>query len=214
MSMMSSGEVICADCGKVIQIEIWETVNVTLDPDIKQRILDGSFYLVQCQACGWSKFLEYNSLYHDMERGAMIWLDPGGDPPYNLDSVYDKKIRKYQQGYRYRTVRTLKDLIEKIYIFDGLLDDRVLELYKLHMMENIRRARPEVTGWPFFSLHDHDHPVMFLAGSNTDDVTVYGYYGSFYEQIEKAYSVRISRLPLQQNEIIDQEWAEWFASQD
>lgn len=52
MTMPQKEVIDCPGCGKKQKFTCWRSVNVTLDPDLKQRILDGSLVSFECKACG------------------------------------------------------------------------------------------------------------------------------------------------------------------
>ncbi len=44
----------CPRCGTENHITVWESVNVTLDPDLKRMVLDGSIFEHQCPECSFT----------------------------------------------------------------------------------------------------------------------------------------------------------------
>ena len=95
---------------------------------------------IECPACGQeSTFtrkqcdhqapVQYSFLYHDMEHCRMIWLIAPGD-----------------------------ELIEKVLIWDSGFDDRVMELYKLNLREQLV-AEEQLVGPVFYSSAPDNHDV-------------------------------------------------------
>ena len=66
-------------------------------------------------------------LYHGIEQRLMIWRWTSSGEP-NTASV---PVMPFMRDYQFRVVSTRNQLLEKIYIFEGGLDDRVLEIFKL-----------------------------------------------------------------------------------
>ena len=122
---------ICSKCGKPSEITIWENINVDLNPELKEKVVDGSLFLTSCPYCSFKQRVENPVLYHDQTRKYVIWWfprDSNGKQNYT-----DEEINRYIpiiSGYKLRIVATLNELREKIFIFDHELDDRVIEILK------------------------------------------------------------------------------------
>ena len=112
--------------GHVQPFVLWRSLNVTLDMDRKQELLDHTLTSSTCEACGTSASVVYPLLYHDMGQKLMIWLWPEpGDPDYGNSRQF-----RIMKGYRFRIVRTINELVEKILVFDENCDDREVEIFK------------------------------------------------------------------------------------
>lgn len=68
-------DVTCA-CGHTFKAELYQSANVTLNPDLLKRILSGEMNVVACPSCGCRFHVEVPFLYHDMAGGEMIWVYP------------------------------------------------------------------------------------------------------------------------------------------
>src|SRR5207248_2933144 len=71
----------CPGCGQEQDVPVWETVNVTLNPELKPKLLSGELFDCKCGACGHDFPLVYPLLYHDMKHRGMFWLVPNGTEP-------------------------------------------------------------------------------------------------------------------------------------
>jgi hypothetical protein len=65
----------CA-CGQSFDADVFRSVNVTRQPDLKDDILAGRFNRVRCPYCGEETAAEVPFLYHDEDAGRMIWVYP------------------------------------------------------------------------------------------------------------------------------------------
>jgi hypothetical protein len=75
---MSSGnemDIKCA-CGRNFKAFLWQSVNITLMPDFRKRILGGEMNVVKCPSCGARFHVEIPFLYHDMMSKEWIWVYP------------------------------------------------------------------------------------------------------------------------------------------
>lgn len=126
MSKSHTEKIRCPSCRKKQQATIWDSVNVTVDPELKPRLLARELTTFTCRYCGISADLESNCLYHDMDKGILVWLMYEGSVTGELRAMFDQfgehKIR--------RTVSSINDFIEKIGILDNGLDDFEIELFK------------------------------------------------------------------------------------
>ena len=131
----------CPACGRAHTFGAWNSLNVTLDPQEKPRLLDGSLTRFTCDGCGHTADVVYPLLYHDMEKQLMVWLLPEGgeDPgdPSDPDELPPAMRKTLGAGYTFRRVGSHNELREKIYVYDAGLDDRVIEVVKLILWEQM-----------------------------------------------------------------------------
>ena len=129
----------CKHCGEKTEIEIRQSINVALDPELKPRVKDGSLFVWECPHCGHRNLALYQTLYHDPDAKLMVWLLPGTQqPPQQVaDAV------KQLDGYTLRMVREAGDLIEKVNLHDAGLDDCVMEMCKWVTRRELAQKTPE-----------------------------------------------------------------------
>lgn len=147
MSTPHETTVTCQGCNATQSFTVWQSLNVTLDCDAKQRLLTGELTRFTCQKCGWSGPVIYPFLYHDMEKRLMVWLwTDAGEP--DLKDVPPAALMK---DYRLRLVASRNQLVEKILIFDDDLDDRVIEFLKLILHAQASEGNHPLEGELFFA---------------------------------------------------------------
>lgn len=103
-----------------MSIQLYQTVNVSIDPALKERVLNRSINCAKCPKCDQEIEVGANLLYHDMKKELMVWL--------RVDKARDGDFPVQR-----RTLRIVHDystLIEKIRIFDTEIDDCLLEFLK------------------------------------------------------------------------------------
>jgi transcription elongation factor Elf1 len=66
----------CQKCGNKVPIEEYKSVNVTRDPELKEKVLNDEINTAVCDSCGQVYRLGEPFLYHDMDAGQMIWIYP------------------------------------------------------------------------------------------------------------------------------------------
>lgn len=124
--------VACPRCGHQASFTCWSSVNVSLDPRLKEQLLYGLLTTFVCSECDYKCPIEYDILDHDMGRPLMIWLKyPEEDGTVSLDPSADQMFDLLESNYRFRLVTSFQDLVEKIRIFDDGFDDVTIETLKL-----------------------------------------------------------------------------------
>ena len=126
----------CPHCSKKSELEIYSSINVSLDPSLKKKILDSSLFDWECPHCHETFNLLYGFLYHDMKDDYMIFFEPDEIPCTELvkDSEMPEMPAMFNMdGYKFRQVHGLNRLKEKIHIIDAQLNDIAIELLKLYL---------------------------------------------------------------------------------
>ena len=65
MSSQHFEKITCPKCQKDSEFVMYDSVNVSLDPEDKEKIIDGSLFLFKCPECGAEVRIEYGVLYHE-----------------------------------------------------------------------------------------------------------------------------------------------------
>ena len=58
----------CTKCGEKFDIDTYETVNVTTDPELKKRVLSKDIFKMNCPKCGELHRVNYPIIYADEEK--------------------------------------------------------------------------------------------------------------------------------------------------
>ena len=129
MSIIKEASAPCSKCGEKQVIRIYRSINVSEDPQLKEKVRNGSLFLWECPHCGQVNLAKYETLYHDPAARLMVWLLPEGD----VSETQMKAITMHTKamgGYTLRRVTDMGSLMEKVLIFFAGLDDVVLEMCK------------------------------------------------------------------------------------
>ena len=129
MSIIKEASAPCSKCGEKQVIRIYRSINVSEDPQLKEKVRNGSLFLWECPHCGQVNLAKYETLYHDPAARLMVWLLPEGD----VSETQMKAITMHTKamgGYTLRRVTDMGSLMEKVIIHDAGLDDVVLEMCK------------------------------------------------------------------------------------
>ncbi|WP_097005323.1 CpXC domain-containing protein [Lacrimispora amygdalina] len=131
MSRYHNAEIICPVCKKKNIVRVWDSVNVDINPEIKEDILSGKFNHSICPSCNVEINCVYGFLYHDMKHRYMVGIEHDYTTALLMTDCPD--------GYRFRRVKDINGLIEKINIFELELNDIVIEMVKKIVMETSNR---------------------------------------------------------------------------
>lgn len=145
----------CPECGRSAEFTCYSSVNATHDPALKGALLRGDLTTFTCQACGHPTNVSFDLLYHDMRRKRFIWLKyPDEGVPPAVDPRTEPMF-ELAEGYTFRLVTSLNELLEKIRLFDDGYDDVAMEVLKLlaSVSDQIDLAHP--------LLYDHTERSLF-----------------------------------------------------
>ncbi len=165
MSSSIEQDITCPACGHKQSTTIWESVNVTQDPHLKQRVLARQLNQFVCTECSHRAPIASNLLYHDMERKLMLWLVPqaDGQAPHTVEM--DPKLFQIAETYRLRLIGSYNALLEKIRIFEDDQNDCFVELLKLVVEvqgENPGTKRLLYGGLREVGDDDFEYQILFL----------------------------------------------------
>ena len=216
MSKQETTKINCPKCDKEHDFTIWSSINVTLDPDKKEAVLNRKAFTFECPDCKEKTLYTYDFLYHDMEQKVMIYHVTtnealvqamegfaqmknieGGDGILNGPEV---------EGYKKRIVRSLNELREKIFIFDAGLDDRVVEIFKVFCIIQLKQNDPNFQAdEAYFFSRDGEIGFQFLReGKAFGEVEIDP---ADYEDIAKTAAGILAKDDQENCYVIDTNWA-------
>jgi hypothetical protein len=131
MSLSHVGTIKCDKCGHKQPFTFWESINVSVDSKLKERLTRGELTTFICDKCGLEAHVTSDCLYHDMDKELAVWLRYSDEPPSSEEVKLREVLASRSNGYKYRVVRSFPDLVDKIQVFDDNFSDYVIELFKL-----------------------------------------------------------------------------------
>lgn len=92
-------------CGESFDTTIYSTVNITMEPELLYRLLEGTLNIATCANCGRKAASVQPFIYHDMARGLFAYVHPDADLPEDqreellehLRTVYDQAVARSEQ---------------------------------------------------------------------------------------------------------------------
>ncbi len=116
----------CPGCGGDIHFEAWTLLNAKKDPELAQRLIQGTLSEFTCPNCGYMANLGHPCLYLDPDHNAFIYhvLDE------QMAKAAEDMFFEQPEGRHCRIVSSRLQFQEKAAIFMANLDDRPMEILK------------------------------------------------------------------------------------
>lgn len=205
MSSISIKKLKCPNCNEEFEFGTYDSINVTLNPDLKSDVLNANIFKYKCPNCNEEGPLIYPFLYHDMEKHFMIHLASFSKKELNdaLKSMENmmSSLTNDKFNYRHRLVNSVKDLIEKITILDNDLNDKVIEIIKCMVKVNLR-DKHDIEHLYFHTKDNNNFLAMISKNKYIGDWQLSN---EFYEKIKTLY--KDNKDKDDEHNIIDETWA-------
>ena len=130
MSKHHLNSLICPECGTLDEITVWETINVSLDPSLREKVLNKELFVHKCSKCGIEILIVSNILYHDMENKFMLNYNEFPPSVTEDEGIEMPPEFRLNDEYTYRCVYGYNNFREKILILENGLNDIVIERIK------------------------------------------------------------------------------------
>ena len=203
--------VVCPMCGELGKAEIYTSVNPTINPKLRSKVLDGELFSWTCPSCGYNARLTYPILYNDMKNRFMVYFIPKIDRFQLCDKELEEKYSNVRNLSK-RIVPDFNSFKEKIFIFESGLDDMAVELTKVAIGQTVSKKLDgvEVTDG-YLSMYDRESNTMGFTYFTGEERAPYvqtarlEIYGKSKDIIDK-FAVKDKKLKGFIK--IDREWAE------
>ena len=141
MSQKKSYSIRCPKCAQEQAVELFESVNVTDAPTLREELMQNQLNAVTCAGCAFTFQVHKPLLYHDAARGFMIyWLPvPVGAEETGERQFADMLLQLTAQqpagqpAPAVYLVFSRIELVERIFLLEAGLDERLVEYVK-HLM--------------------------------------------------------------------------------
>lgn len=75
MSQLRKENIECPHCHQEGEFDLWTSVNVDLNPELREKVFSNELFVYRCPHCGQVTGIPAGTLYHDMTHGFMIFFD-------------------------------------------------------------------------------------------------------------------------------------------
>jgi len=151
MSAAKTYSISCPECGHSQQVELYDSINVAQQPELKTALMENRLNRVQCAGCEASFRVDKPLLYHDADRNILIhWMPDSAVSREEILDEFDKSMEELRTALpadmeppRVRLVFTRVQLVELVFIIEAGMEERVVEhiKYTIHS-QNMNRVPP------------------------------------------------------------------------
>ena len=165
MSQLRKENITCPHCHKEGEFDLWSSVNVGLNPELREKIFSEELFMYHCPHCGKVTGIPAGFLYHDMEHHFMLFFD------FFKPDDYDYEPMELPDGgfgmngnYTFRGVFGLNRLKEKILILEKGLNDVAIERQK-YMITHVINPDLAKKGYEIYFDHTEEPTEEFPYGT-------------------------------------------------
>ena len=119
----------CTKCGKINTVEVDDTINLTGNQELLKTILDNSKFNFKCVDCNTDHKVIYDFLFQDDNEKFYVKINSSNE----LLTLVSK------DDYKIRIVKDLNEANEKLRTFYYRLDDRVIEIIKYMIKDDLEK---------------------------------------------------------------------------
>ena len=173
MSLTSDVTYVCGKCTHKNRAEKFDSINAQTSAELKEKLIKGTLFDVQCEKCGETFRLEYSCFFYDAEKKYKVYLrkEDGQTNPFGYNN---------NKEFTYRIVETYDQLREKVLILDSGLNDKAIEVAKQYVRIQYNEIKPDTV-----------IVKAYCEGQKNDSIYFYLYLedGQFFQSIlpEAAY---------------------------
>lgn len=135
MSKQSIADIFCESCKQTFEAEVYTSINVQHNPELRKKVLDGTFFKYMCPNCSYIIDSSYETLYHDMDKKFMVWLVKPDEHNIIFMQQNSLKIAGILPDYKLCISRYPFQWIERISTLESGIDPRIMELYKFGLKD-------------------------------------------------------------------------------
>ena len=66
----------CPQCGKEQNVTLWQSIDVDVNPELKEKFFEGEINLHKCDSCGFQAPVEMDLFYHDGSKELLVYYFP------------------------------------------------------------------------------------------------------------------------------------------
>lgn len=151
----TKASVTCPHCGQEHMRDAVSSIQVDLQPEMREKVQDFSCFRWTCPNCDVVSLVIAPCLYHDVANAFMVWLAPDGSNPVQ------QQIEQLQD-YTLRYVDDLNSFREKITILEAGFDDRAIEIMKYLLFMQLKTDL-DVVELVFHGLDERTMDFRFVA---------------------------------------------------
>lgn len=177
MSQKRTHEIACPLCGREQEVELWDSIDVEEEPELREQLLAGRVNRVECAGCKKPFRIDLPLVYHDREQGLFIHYEPlvGGRTLAEAATGFQAALKELDAlvpgdlpPLEIHLVVEWSELVERIYLLEEGLDARLVEHVKYLMYrQNPEKIPAEKKNLLFDAQDSTDEQLCFVVQDRT-----------------------------------------------
>ena len=145
-SKTTQDAVVCPSCGHPETVYTWDLLEASANPEQAERLASGALFVHVCSKCSAAIPLDYPLFYVDRVRKVSAYYPAGTGELDAISTAFRQATIKFRgidlgglrRGqYAMRVVPERHQLVEKVAIWHAGLDDRLLEVLKCSLLDEL-----------------------------------------------------------------------------
>ena len=139
MSISRTVNISCPSCGVQQDVELYDAINVSTEPELKDALMLNQLNRVECPDCELSFRVDLPMLYNDPQNNVLIYWVPETEETTREEILeeFDRSMEKMNEVMppdaempKVRLVTSRVELVELIFMIEAGLNQRVVEYVK------------------------------------------------------------------------------------
>jgi len=152
MAQTNTYSIRCVKCGAQQDEDLYDSVDVGKEPELRKRLLENRLNAVTCNSCGHAFRIDKNLLYHDSRAGWMIYLNPhslenADEAEREFREVLTDLVSVLPSGQKLPEVDLVLsrvELVERVFVRESGFHPKIIEYVKyLVYSQNLDQFMPE-----------------------------------------------------------------------
>lgn len=188
-----STKVKCPSCGKEDAFGIHALIDTSKDLNAENAIFQSSYFSHVCPQCGTVQPISYSCMYHDGSRKLLIGLADNKKDYMEMKEILcgkkqetklDEVLSKWLETCTVRLVQSEFELQEKVLIKHFDLDDKVIEIARKKILDELKESRKDIEDL-LFNTQDNQYMFMILSDKGIESSILF--HEDAYKEIEEEY---------------------------
>jgi hypothetical protein len=162
----------CPKCGEQNEVQLFESINVRQEPELRDQLMANKINEVACSACAFSFRVDKPLLYIDQDHALMIYLIPASEQQYETGEDQFNEFLRNMLGLlpvdfrapEVQLVFSRIELIERIFLTEAGLNPRIIEYIKHKIYaQNGAKIPPEAKAILFNAQDSNEENLCFVV---------------------------------------------------
>lgn len=198
MSAQKTYNIRCPRCSHEQRVELYDSINVAQQPELKMALFENRLNRVQCEDCDAEFRIDKPLLYNDPDRQILIhWMPDVSLSREEILDEFDQSMEVLRSALpedieppRVRLVFTRVELVELIFIVEAGMEERVVEYIKYVIHTRNPKQVPPQTRQLLLNVQDSTADDLMFAIQNVETSeleNVLSYSRESYRSVQENY---------------------------